>query len=402
MYADPSNLDVTFQFAEVASRLGDYEAAIGALERMLFYNPNLPRVKLELGVLYYRIGGYEISRSYFEQAMQTPGAPPEVQQRVQQFMAEIDQRLTPHKWGGYVHAGWRYQTNANAGPGDLTVRAIGQDATLAPDAGKQDDGNKFITGGFNYTYEASGTLWLEASVIGYYAKQDSLSQFDIGITEIQAGPRMALQPIPGGSWKLYGIGTYSVLAEDPYYYASGAGISWRFAANDIRFEPSFEYRDRQYKDSEAYPTASQYTGKLYTLATTAEGNLFDVLPWGLRVAADWNRTDRLEDDFNSYDRVSFDLSFPFSFSIPWFGSPREAVFTPAFGASRTEYSIPDILIDPDVRRLDEEWHVSGTLDVQVYDRYGIRTQVYYTKTDSSLPNFTTDNLAVSFGPTVRF
>jgi hypothetical protein len=40
--------------------------------------------------------------------------------------------------------------------------------------------------------------------------------------------------------------------------------------------------------------------------------------------------------------------------------------------------------------------------VQIYDRWGLRTQVYYTKTDSSLPNFTTDNLAVSFGPTVRF
>ena len=51
MYADPSDLDVTFQFAELATKLGDYEAAIGALERMLFYNPNLPRVKLELGVL---------------------------------------------------------------------------------------------------------------------------------------------------------------------------------------------------------------------------------------------------------------------------------------------------------------------------------------------------------------
>ena len=51
MYADPKNLDVSFKFAELASRLGDYEAAIGALERMLYYNPNLPRVKLELGVL---------------------------------------------------------------------------------------------------------------------------------------------------------------------------------------------------------------------------------------------------------------------------------------------------------------------------------------------------------------
>ena len=76
MYADPSNLDVTFQFAELATKLGDYEAAIGALERMLYFNPNLPRVKLELGVLYHRIGGLKVAKSYFEQALATPGVPP--------------------------------------------------------------------------------------------------------------------------------------------------------------------------------------------------------------------------------------------------------------------------------------------------------------------------------------
>ena len=50
MYKNPSNLEASFKFAEQAVKRGDYEAAIGALERMLFFNPNLPRVKLELGV----------------------------------------------------------------------------------------------------------------------------------------------------------------------------------------------------------------------------------------------------------------------------------------------------------------------------------------------------------------
>ena len=45
---EPANLDLSFRFAEVATATGDYEAAIGALERMLFYNPALPRARLEL------------------------------------------------------------------------------------------------------------------------------------------------------------------------------------------------------------------------------------------------------------------------------------------------------------------------------------------------------------------
>lgn len=175
MYADPSNLDVSFQFAELAARLGDYEAAIGALERMLFYNPNLPRVKLELGVLYYRIGGYQVSRSYFEQAVATPGAPPDVQIRVNEFLGEIDKHLTPHKFGAFVHAGMRHQTNANAGPGGLVVRALGQDATLSNESARTADWNTFIVGGATYSYEVNSSLAAEASLVGYYAKQEKLS-----------------------------------------------------------------------------------------------------------------------------------------------------------------------------------------------------------------------------------
>jgi hypothetical protein len=35
MLRDPANLDVTFSYADVSARLGDYEAAVSALERML-------------------------------------------------------------------------------------------------------------------------------------------------------------------------------------------------------------------------------------------------------------------------------------------------------------------------------------------------------------------------------
>src|ERR1700681_4876937 len=46
MLADPANLDVTFAYADAAAQLGDNEGAVAALERMLLFNPNLPRVDL--------------------------------------------------------------------------------------------------------------------------------------------------------------------------------------------------------------------------------------------------------------------------------------------------------------------------------------------------------------------
>ncbi len=52
----PSNLDATLQYAVSTKQTGDIEASIGALERLLFYDPNLSRVRFELGMLYFRLG----------------------------------------------------------------------------------------------------------------------------------------------------------------------------------------------------------------------------------------------------------------------------------------------------------------------------------------------------------
>jgi Flp pilus assembly protein TadD len=63
MLQDPSNLDVAVEYASLSSQVGDYEAAVSTLERMLIFAPNTPRLQLELGILYYRLGSYEVSRS---------------------------------------------------------------------------------------------------------------------------------------------------------------------------------------------------------------------------------------------------------------------------------------------------------------------------------------------------
>jgi tetratricopeptide (TPR) repeat protein len=68
MIARPNDLDLAFEYANLSSQAGDYEGAIPTLERMLIYAPNTPRLQLELGVLYYRIGAYDVARNYFEQA----------------------------------------------------------------------------------------------------------------------------------------------------------------------------------------------------------------------------------------------------------------------------------------------------------------------------------------------
>jgi Flp pilus assembly protein TadD len=72
---------VLFKYASLASQTGDLEGAISTLERMLLINADLPRVRLELGVLYYRLASYEVARTYLETALKSPNIPPDVRSR---------------------------------------------------------------------------------------------------------------------------------------------------------------------------------------------------------------------------------------------------------------------------------------------------------------------------------
>ena len=126
----PADLDVLFRFASLATQIGDLEGAISALERMLLVNQNLPRVRLELGVLYFRLGSYEVARSYLESALRSPTVPADVRRRAEEYLAEVAGKLSPSSLAGDVFFGWRYQSNANLGPAGSRVLLFGQPANL--------------------------------------------------------------------------------------------------------------------------------------------------------------------------------------------------------------------------------------------------------------------------------
>ena len=66
--AHPADHQSTLRYAVVSAARGDTEAAIGALEKLLVFNPGLTRVKFELGVLYARLGANETAIQYLRAA----------------------------------------------------------------------------------------------------------------------------------------------------------------------------------------------------------------------------------------------------------------------------------------------------------------------------------------------
>ena len=66
LFKDPTNLSLLFEYANLSIVVGDLEGAIGVFEQMLIYDSELPRIRLELGVLYFRLGAFALANNYLK------------------------------------------------------------------------------------------------------------------------------------------------------------------------------------------------------------------------------------------------------------------------------------------------------------------------------------------------
>ncbi|MBA00386.1 MAG: hypothetical protein CMM39_13175, partial [Rhodospirillaceae bacterium] len=153
MFKDPGNLEKTFSFAGLAIKAGDFEGAISSLERMLILDPNLPRIRYELGVLYFKLGSYDVAATYFEELLEDKKTPKAIVEQAAPFIEEIESRLTNHSFSGSTFSGIKYQTNASSGPRSTKVKLFGAPSFLPDEFTNKGDFDVFVSGSINYSYD---------------------------------------------------------------------------------------------------------------------------------------------------------------------------------------------------------------------------------------------------------
>ncbi len=401
---NPADLDASFRHAEVSTALGDFEAAIGSLERMLFYNPNLPRVRVELGVLYFRLGSYELARAYFESAIRAPDTPAEVRAKVNAYLAEINKRLSPTQFSVFAQTGARYQTNANAGPDGTLVRVFGFDATLDREFVRAPDWNWFAQAVARHVLDLGtqgGDAW-ETTVGAYLSRHDRFARLDTNLIDVQTGPRLALWPERARGWSLRPyVGATGVHLGGEYYLSqqtAGASIGW-LPSPEWSFEVGYERSRRDFNNTDDYPTAEDQTGMQDTGYLIAGGPL--VLGWTWHARGAISKNDARV-DWQSYDQRTLDVFLSYSFALPLLGAERQVTLLPFAGILDADYDGPDPLIDPSVVRKDLERRVGIGVELQLTGEIGFGARFQQSKTESTLPNYEMENRSVYLGPTFRF
>jgi tetratricopeptide (TPR) repeat protein len=402
MLADPANLDKAFAFAELAARVGDFEGAIGALERMLFINPDLPRVRLELGVLYFRLGSYETARAYIQSALAAPQVPAAVRERATTFLAEIDQRVKPHKFSGGVFAGVRYQTNANAAPGGANINLGGLLFTLSNDATAKSDRNLFFAGNFQHVYDlqTQGGEAIESTVNAYASRQDEQRQVDVIVAQLTSGPRLPLRFLPQGSIRPFLGLDYIVLDDVRYFWAPVAGAAVRSQLTPTTgVEVGADIRDRRYRDSNKRPNNSDQDGLVTSLSAQITQQLLPYLQVNAAIAYS---DEQAREAFQANEEIAFTLGAAVLFPGPLQLTAAPWTLSANVTRALAYYDRPDPTINANVVRDDLDWRANATLAVPLTESLGLIVSGGLFRRESTLQLYAYRNSFASVGASWRF
>ncbi|PTW62068.1 uncharacterized protein DUF560 [Breoghania corrubedonensis] len=403
MLAEPDNLDIAFSYAALSARAGDFEAAISTLERMLIYAPGLPRVQLELGVLYYRLGAFDVAKQYFDAAVSAPDVPREVRERVNIYQAGIAQAQAPAKFSAAVIVGARWQSNANAAPGDRSVTLNGLDFLLNESAVSQSDFNAYLatTAHVSYDLARQGDL-LEADLLFYGARYAELSRLHTEIAEVTVGPSFNMARF---GWDEARLGVYAILGgvrldEANYSGTLGAGarLAWLPRIRS-RLESKSEFRRRWFNDSPTYPSVSDRNG--YRISSQLAYTYFLTAGLAVRGAVSGAREDTKTDAEDYFEAgVSAGLRKTFA-------SPLKVVEQAWFvdldaGYVARWYDVPDSAINAADSQKDDEYWLRSTLTVPVAEDWALMMTGEYRRAVSNYPTDDYANGSVSVSVMKKF
>jgi len=401
----PADLDVLFKYASLASQTGDLEGAISTLERMLLINADLPRVRLELGVLYYRLASYEVARTYLETALKSPNIPPDVRSRAEQFLTQVESKLKRSHFNGEVFLGLRYQSNANLGPATSTVQLFGQAANLnqagigAPDWGAVSN----VTLRHIYDLGTQDKAAIETVFTGYANRQFQLSAANVSLLDLTSGPRFQAFSGRFEDVTIKPLVTFGAIwvNDTPYYLAYGGGVEVNTLISDrLRNVSTAVWRQHDHNDTSYLPANSLYRGTEYTFNTIFP---FELAPdISVFASGSAQRYQTYQAPWQSYQLLGFGggLSFRFPDPVLRTGLPWTISFTA--GLQWWRYDAPDPVVDPTTYRTQQDFISNLIFAVPFDERTTFTLSGGRFVRSASLPNYAFDNNNVMVGVNWRF
>ncbi|ATQ67441.1 MULTISPECIES: tetratricopeptide repeat protein [Methylosinus] len=398
----PADYETAFRYVMVSAELRDYEAAIGALERLLAFNPNLSRARKELGLLYARLGAGETAALHLRAALESGALGPAQRAQIESVLGEALKESEPSRWSARLQAGLRSQSNGSFFPNNGLFVAGG--AGIVSPLQRRADFNAFelVDVANDTDLDTQSGAQLETRVKGYATQQFHLPGYNVGVFGLSVGPRLALDPVaaPGVGVKPYVTGMTSYVGGSNYLNSGGAGVSVAAPLReDVVVEPGVEIRYLSVASTGLFPSAAALgTGGAVTASLAGLWAPRENIRLETRAAFTRANAARLSQSFDQVEGqalLRFDFDSPLAGAGKWSLAPFGRVF-------HSSYDAADPLLDPARARRDTGWAAGVLVEAPLTRFVGVTAAFEYARYDSNLPNFRTDNLSVWFGPVARF
>jgi len=265
---DPNNLDNYFNYAHLAENAGKYPEAEKAYKHMLEISPGLDRVKLDLALLYFKMGKVDQSKALFEE-VRAKNIPDEVRKNIDTMLAKLNDAMKRSHFSGLITTGSNMDTNANsaASSGNNTISNVS--IPLSPNSLSKRDANIFYAGVLNHSYRLSDLsnpnlgVTIESNATLYQTDQLNYSAIDLQIASVKTGPRFDIKEI-NTQVGFSGILTYVGLGHNPYIRSGGESVDISHSfTKKFSIQNSTLHEYRTFLNSDQTSTYSQKSGEAY-------------------------------------------------------------------------------------------------------------------------------------------
>lgn len=401
---NPTDPPTLVRYADLAVQVGDIEGAISALERLLLIDGDQPRVKLELGVLYYRLGSYEAARTYLESARGSGHASPEIKDRASQYLKEVDSKVSKSQFSGDLLFGIGYSSNANSGAGGAN-QTFGATAVTTPNVSQRPDFNVVGAATIRHRYDLdrqdNGALESELSF--YTARQFQVSEANVTLVEFTTGPRSS--PFDSGMLDDLTVrpmltGRYVAVQDQVSYWAWGAGMETTTPLGpQINGTLSVFGRRREFLNNANAPTNNQSSGNegVAVLDLRVELTSYMTMSFGA------NFTKFVAQSLpQSYTEFGFGTGLEVRFADPLGINGRTWSATASLSMAQAAYAAPDQTINSLVARNQNDVNLGLILTIPLNDSLALIGQANYTQRTASLSTYAYEAFTTLVGIGWRF
>jgi tetratricopeptide (TPR) repeat protein len=409
----PADGDASARYARLLTQSGNFEGAIAALERLLV-DPNAsPSVRVELGVLYYRLGSLDMAASLLNRALADPRLDPVLRGQAEALLKDIQQRTRVSRLEGQVTLGLRAQTNPSSRTSRDTVLSGG--APVAVPANLQPDSDSDVQLGLRLGHEYDLNTQNEATIVSTLAAQivkfssssgstlqagGQVAPYNLALVDVTTGLRFKpLASAPALSIRPHLIA--ATLAAQGHRYLSnhGVGLDAAYSLNDrTLIDGGYEYRYNNYATRVDVPAANELEGTSNQLRVRLTRELApgQLLSGELRMR--WQRT---QQRFHDVDSQEARVTYLRSYASPFQGG---GLWTTSVwgGVQRRSFDGADPAIDPNTTRRDIEWRIGVGQTVPLSAAWSLLMQLEHSTNDSRLPNYDNKNTSLFVAASYRF